>query len=402
MERRRKTLRNGWISLDKRHSPHRWIAHWYTTETYTRNGVSRFRQRSHFLGFKSNDDLPTKSAAKLKWGKIRDQIVSSEGEKPPISEPTFSEFIQTRFIPARESGWRPRSKERFHYLYQKMEPTIGQLRMADVDRVTLQRFLDHLAKEYSHDTVHLAHTYLQAIFSQAVEEDVINKSPARGIKIPNYTRDRDETILSFDAVRLFENDLKGRDQIVWQLLSRCGLRAGEVFGLQWKDLTPDASLRIQRIYARGKVGEPKTKKSKALVALPAELFMELTKLHESVGNDSDEAWIFPSSRNRQGELMPIDYHNWLNRILKPLSKKLGIRVNHQILRRTFATLAYNSGGDLKDIQAQMRHSNVNTTANVYTKSIPESVRNVIEALDQRIRKGKKSARTSPKALRNRG
>lgn len=68
MERRRKTLRNGWISLDKRHSPHRWIAHWYTTETYTRNGVSRFRQRSHFLGFKSNDDLPTKSAAKLKWG----------------------------------------------------------------------------------------------------------------------------------------------------------------------------------------------------------------------------------------------------------------------------------------------------------------------------------------------
>ena len=100
--------------------------------------------------------------------------------------------------------------------------------------------------------------------------------------------------------------------------------------------------------------------------------------------------------------MPIDYHNWLNRTLKPLSKKLGIRVNHQILRRTFATLAYNSGGDLKDIQAQMRHSNVNTTANVYTKSIPESVRNVIEALDQRIRKGKKSARTSPKALRNRG
>lgn len=94
--------------------------------------------------------------------------------------------------------------------------------------------------------------------------------------------------------------------------------------------------------------------------------------------------------------MPVDYHNWLTRILKPVSKKLGIRVNHQILRRTFATLAFNSGGDLKDIQAQMRHSHVNTTANVYTKSIPESVRNAVEALDQRIRTNEKAVKGSGK------
>ena len=62
------------------------------------------------------------------------------------------------------------------------------------------------------------------------------------------------------------------------------------------------------------------------------------------------------------------------------------RVNHQILRRTFASLAYNTGGDLKDIQAQMRHASANTTANVYTKPIPKSVRKAVEALDRRIRK----------------
>jgi integrase len=72
------------------------------------------------------------------------------------------------------------------------------------------------------------------------------------------------------------------------------------------------------------------------------------------------------------------YHNWLNRTLKPVSKRLGIRANHQILRRTFATLAYNSGGDIKDIQAQMRHASVNATATVYTKPIPQNVRNTVE------------------------
>lgn len=48
--------------------------------------------------------------------------------------------------------------------------------------------------------------------------------------------------------------------------------------------------------------------------------------------------------------MPHDYHNWLNRHLGPVAKKLRIRVNHQILRRTYASLAHNTGGDLKDIQ----------------------------------------------------
>jgi integrase len=243
--------------------------------------VSRYRQRSHLLGFKTKDDLPTKSAAESKWAKIRDRTITPEREVPPVSTPTFSGFVQTRFIPARDSGWKPRSRERFQYLFHKMGPVIGHLRLADIDRVMLQRFLDRLAKEYSHDTVHLAHTYLQAIFSQAVDEDAIEKSPARGLTIPNFTRDRDETILSLEAVRLFENALEGKDKILWQLLFRCGLGADEVFGLQWQDLTADHSLRIQRIYARGKVSEPKTKKSKAPVVVPVVLYKELLKLQES-------------------------------------------------------------------------------------------------------------------------
>src|SRR5205814_2302312 len=41
---------------------------------------------------------------------------------------------------------------------------------------------------------------------------------------------------------------------------------------------------------------------------------------------------------------------------------------------------------LKDIQAQMRHASVNTTANIYTKPLPESLRQAVKALDRRSRK----------------
>jgi integrase len=267
-----------------------------------------------------------------------------------------------------------------------MKSAFGSERMADLDRARLQQFLDRLAKDYCYDTVHLAHTYLRAIFRLAVDEGWLPKNPARTLAVPKTTRDRDETILSLESVQLFEDELNGSDRIIWQLLSRCGLRAGEVFGLQWQDLRQDQALRIQRIYARGKVSELKTKKSKASIAVPAAVYREVLKMRESTSDTSEGRWLFPSSRKRRGTLMPLDYHNWLNRVLKPLGDRLGIRVNHQILRRTFASLAYNTGGDLKDIQAQMRHASVNTTANIYTKPILKSVRRAVEALDRRIRR----------------
>ena len=62
-------------------------------------------------------------------------------------------------------------------------------------------------------------------------------------------------------------------------------------------------------------------------------------LRDSTADTGEGTWLFPSSRKRRGKLMPLDYHNWLNRVLKPLGDRLGIRVNHQILRRTFAALA---------------------------------------------------------------
>jgi integrase len=82
--------------------------------------------------------------------------------------------------------------------------------------------------------------------------------------------------------------------------------------------------------------------------------------------------------------MPVDYHNWVNRNLKPVADKLGIRVNCQIMRRTFATLANEAGGDLKDIQAQMRHARSATTADIYVQPIPTSVRESMEALDRAL------------------
>ena len=232
MGRGRNRLKNGWVSLEKRRSPHRWVAHWYLNSTYVSNGVIRYRQGSHVLGFRTKDDLPTRSAALAKWAKIREGIVAPPAELAPDGDATFVSFVKSKFIPEREAGWRPRSKERFEYLYSKMKSAFGAERLANLNRARLQQFLDRLALDYCHDTVHLAHTYLRAIFRLAVDEGWLPKNPARTLMIPKSTRDRDETILSVESVQRLEDELNGSNKTIWQLLSRCGLRAGEVFGLQ--------------------------------------------------------------------------------------------------------------------------------------------------------------------------
>jgi len=121
------------------------------------------------------------------------------------------------------------------------------------------------------------------------------------------------------------------------------------------DLTADHSLRVQRIYARGKVSEPKTKKSKAPVVVPVVLYKELVKLRSAPRTVLTARGY--SRRVETAEVLSCDRLPQLAQPnLRPVSNGLGIRVNHLILRRTFATLAYNSGGDLKDSSFHARRT----------------------------------------------
>jgi hypothetical protein len=62
MGRTRRRHNQGWIVLEKRAKPQRWVAHWYLSESYRDGkGALRYKQGSHVLGFKTKDDLPTKA-----------------------------------------------------------------------------------------------------------------------------------------------------------------------------------------------------------------------------------------------------------------------------------------------------------------------------------------------------
>ena len=55
-------------------------------------------------------------------------------------------------------------------------------------------------------------------------------------------------------------------------------------------------------------------------------------------------------------------------------------VNWQVLRRSHATWLKLAAADVKDAQAQMRHSGASTTLDIYQQFTPESQRRVVNKL----------------------
>jgi hypothetical protein len=125
----------------------------------------------------------------------------------------------------------------------------------------------------------------------------------------------------------------------------------------------------------------KTEASEAYVPLPQRLATELFTWLELTTSPADQDFIFP---NTLGGFM--DYENFEARVLEPIRIQLGLgKLNFQILRRTFATLAYGERkGTLKDVQTLLRHTRPDTTLLNYVKEIPDSVFGMVDAMYEGI------------------
>ena len=63
---------------------------------------------------------------------------------------------------------------------------------------------------------------------------------------------------------------------------------------------------------------------------------------------------------------PLWYSTWLEKRIAPIARRLGFKVNFQIMRRTFSTEEL--ARDPKSVQAIMGHGTADMTANTYAQS----------------------------------
>lgn len=364
----RDRYQEGRVALTGKHIK-KWRGHFYVYEKQP-DGTEIRRHRNVALGLKSEMD---KGQAKAK---LRDTITRVTRNTAPLPlAVTLRWFYENRYLPQKEQQWkvtsRPKTK-RFieNYLLKRF----GETLLADLDKFTLQTYLNELAPNYSRSVLAKSRVYLHSILDEAVELELLLKNPARRLVVPRSGKKTANQPLTPEQIPQVLFHLGERDRLIVRMFLVLGLRPGEMFALRWNDKLEN-SLRIDSSIVDGIEVETKTEGSDAFVWLPASIETELEFWRSGAKDATPEAFIFPSSRDTA-----IGTNNFLFRVLKTAGKEAGINVTHQMLRRTCSTYMAQLT-TVKDVQAHLRHSSSKTTLEHYIKSVPTSVRIAVESLD---------------------
>jgi len=353
----------------------KWRGHFYVYQKQA-DGSEIRRHRNIPIGFKFEMD---KGQAKQK---LR-EIITRETKDVPLApvNVTLRWFYESRFLPQKEEQWkitsRPKTK-RFiaNYLLKRF----GDFLLSDLDKFTLQTYLNELAPSFSKSVLAKTRVYLNSILDEAVELEFLIKNPARKLVVPKSGKRTATKHLKPDQIPVILFHLSNRDRLIVRMFLVLGLRPGELFALRWNDKEQN-SLRIDSSITDGIEVETKTEGSDAAVWLPVSIETELEWWCSASADPRPEAFIFPSSRGSA-----INTNNFLFRVLKEAAKKAGIEgLTHQMLRRTCSTYMAQLT-TVKDVQAHLRHSSAKTTLEHYIKSVPESVRVAVESLDHLLKK----------------
>ena len=210
-------------------------------------------------------------------------------------------------------------------------------------------------------TINLYLTSCKLFFKFLKQQNIydIDVSRVKACKITNehkrdaLTANQGKKVLqSFDT-----NTLQGlRDKAMTALMMTCGLRTIEVSRANVSDLMTSYGRTV--LYVQGK---GRTQKSEC-VMIPAQVESIIYQYLKARGEIKENAPLFAGigNRNKGGRLTT----DTISRIVKAAFKATGLnnkRLTAHSLRHSAATSMLLAGVDLTQVQAVLRHKNINTT-----------------------------------------
>jgi integrase len=160
---------------------------------------------------------------------------------------------------------------------------------------------------------------------------------------------------------------------------------GELLAIQWKHVNFDnCTLQIKQALWEGQLLSPKTEGSvRTILFGPALLAaLNLQKLNSKRRGQEDFVFSNPGG-------MPLNPDVLRRDVLYPALDRLGIprasrSSGFHTFRHSAATIVNRKTGNLKLVQRLLGHSNLSTTADVYTHTFAEAEREAALALEQAI------------------
>jgi len=261
---------------------------------------------------------------------------------------------------AQRSDLRPRTRELYQGLLDHhILPALGDTKLSALRPSHIRSWYSELRGSHGPGPSTAAKSYrlLRAVLVTAVTDEIIARSPCQipGAGVERAPERPVATIADVDALTAA---IAPRYQALVLLAAWCGLRRGELLGLQRNDLDLDAGVvRVERSMhqlANGTLflGPPKTDAGQRKVAIPPHLRNDLAAHLDRYVAPAGDALVFTGEKG--GPLRPhVLQKAWVTARRATGSDHLHL---HD-LRHAGNTWAAATGASTKELMARMGHAN---------------------------------------------
>lgn len=280
-----------------------------------------------------------------------------------------------------------------------INPVLGKRPLSSVRTSHVQAWVKGL--DVGPSTVRVIYGFLSVMFTSAVQDRAVAVTPCQNVTLPELPH-AEHLILTPDQVHALAEAMPDRWRAMVYIGAGCGLRSGEVMGLERKHIDfmrREIHVEQQLIVYSGRkphLTPPKSRTSRRVVEMPqvvadalARHYAEFPPVPVAVEDDTDPRH---KRRVREAELVftnsagrPI-YRNNLTKHWANAARDLGLppKTGFHALRHYFATLLIFAGANVKTVQLALGHHSPTMTLDTYIGLWPDQLDRTRTLVDQAL------------------
>ena len=332
------------------------------------NGSWRARYRDH-AGKEHARHFPRKIDGQAWLDEVTAAVVTGTYLDPKTAQTTVGEWCQTwlrGYAIKRLSTVRQARSHVKHIETAFGARTLSSVRPSEVKAWTVKLKADGLADS----TVYAIHSRLSHIYTDAVQDGLVPRSPVSRRTSPGAGKQRAYVATTAQVWALYDAMPEGMRPVIL-LGAFVGLRVAEIAALRVSDV--DFMRGVISPVIQYPAAPLKTEMSKTPIPIPADLALELNRVPAKWGSDT----LVVGAYGRAVAPYTIETQFRAARAtVEGLPE--GFRIHD--LRHYFASLLIASGLDVKVVQSRLRHASAKTTLDTYSHLWPdkdESARAVV-------------------------
>ena len=296
----------------------------------------------------------------------------------------FEDFLKIYYADM-ETRLREHTMRTKKYVFDlKILPYFGKMKMNEITASDIRKWQSELIKQgYAPTYLKTISNQLAALFNYAVRYYDLPNNPCRKAGSMGKGKADEMNFWTKEEFDKFIDAIMNKQQsyMAFMTLFWTGIRIGELLALNVADVdfekrTISIMKSYQRMGGRDVITEPKTPKSKRVIAIPQFLAVDLQDFVNSMYGGQGEDRLFPITKY------------YLEHEMQRGIKESGVkRIRIHDLRHSHASLLVEMGFSPLEIANRLGHEKIETTLNTYSHLYPDKQEQLADRLDKEYREG---------------